>query len=78
MKRLLLILLVTICVQPLFSQTLAPVLFYSDLDSGPATGGQGGNGVSHVFSPEIPNSPECLVEQTSCQLPMLCLFPEQR
>ena len=44
MRRLLLILLATICVQPLFSQTLAPVLFYSDLDSGPATGGQGGNG----------------------------------
>lgn len=44
MKRLLLISLVAICALPLMGQTSAPVLFYSDLDSGPATGGQGGNG----------------------------------
>jgi hypothetical protein len=44
MKRLLLVPLVLFCAQPLVSQASAPVLFYSDLDSGPATGGQGGNG----------------------------------
>src|SRR5215469_334013 len=28
---------------PLWAQTGSPVLFYSDLDSGPATGGEGGS-----------------------------------
>jgi hypothetical protein len=45
MKRLLLItFLAFVCALPIAAQTSPPVLFYSDLDSGPATGGQGGNG----------------------------------
>jgi len=33
------------CTTQLLAQDAAPMLFYSDLDSGPATGGQNGNGV---------------------------------
>ena len=42
MKRTLLFLVLLVCSLPVGAQSAAPVLFYSDIDSGPATRGEGG------------------------------------
>jgi hypothetical protein len=42
MRRILLLLLLTFVAVSVSAQTAVPVLFYTDIDSGPATGGEGG------------------------------------